>query len=128
MLTDIGLALRTVPFHIVLLPFISGWIVSSLSLWLAGRVVVGKRASLLGAFLITLIGPLIVGFSLLFTATFLGPILGALIALFVWLGLVKAIFQTGWLAAIGISILSIFMLMVVTLMVAGLLGIALLAF
>lgn len=108
-----------------LFSLIAGWIVASLTLFIAGKVVAGREATLKEAFLIALVGPFLVTFSWYFSVYFIHPLIGLFIAFIVWIGVIKSFFGVGWLAAIAIALLASFLLLVVALISALLLGITL---
>jgi hypothetical protein len=96
-------------------------IIVSPSLWLAGRVVVGKeKAKFTDAILIVVIGVII---GAVFGSLFTG-IIAALIQFIVWLALVRHFFDCGWGAAFGITLLMIVIFVVIA-AVLGLAGFAL---
>jgi len=99
-------------------------IVISLVLWASGRALVGKeKAKFTDAIWITVLG-LIVGA----VVQNIVPFLGWLLALIIWLALIRHFFDTGWGRAFLIALLAI-IIFVVTAVVLGLLfGIALLGF
>ena len=72
-------------------------------LWLAGEIVVGRRVTFVEALGIAAVGTFLVGASIAFLPGFIGLIVGLLIFLL----LVKHYFKTGWLGAIGVSIMAI---------------------
>jgi hypothetical protein len=102
------------------------WIIVSIPVYFAAKLVVGSRASFGGALLATLIGPIIfavVSYVILyFTHSIYG---GGLIALFIafiaWLWVYKAAFHTGWLHAFAIAILAIIIAIVIIALFAFLL-------
>ena len=108
------------------------WLIVSLAVFFAARVVAGSKATFGRALGLVLVGVVIIGlFSVVVSAvgSFAGPaglIVGSIIAFILWLGLIKSFFHTGWLAALGIALLAYFMLIVVVLLIvfaAGLMGI-----
>ena len=111
-----------------LVPLILGWIVTSLVLFIAGRIVSGREATLGEAFMIALVGPILIGITMLITKSFFGPLLSLLIAFIIWIWTIKTVFDIGWGAAFLISILSSITLVVVIVITAILLGIASLLF
>src|SRR2546426_9468557 len=66
-------------------------------LWLAGEIVVGRRVTFGEALAIAGVGTFLVG-GILFV---LPSLLGLLLGFFLFLGLVRHYFKTGWLGAFG---------------------------
>ncbi len=111
------------PIIVGLLSIIVGWIVAALSLFFAGRVVSGKEASFGEALLIALVGPIIVGIVGSISTFLLGPIIGLLLSLLIWLWVIKSVFGIGWGSAFVISILALFMFIVAVAVVSLALGV-----
>ncbi len=104
--------------------FIIEVIVISAVLWASGRVLVGKeKAKFTDAIWITVLG-LIVGA----VVENVVPFVGWLLALIVWLALIKHFFDTGWGKAFLIALLAIIIFIVVAVALGLLFGIALLGF
>jgi len=84
-------------------------------LWLSGRAVVGReKAKFTDAIWIVVLGTIIGGiFGFFFTG-----IIAAIIQLLIWLAAVKHFFDTGWLAALGISILAVIIFAVIAVILA----------
>ncbi|MEM2864748.1 MAG: hypothetical protein QXR65_05720 [Candidatus Bathyarchaeia archaeon] len=86
-----------------LLAFIAKLVLLTLVLWIVGRSTVGgDKAKFTDAFWIALIGS-VVG-SLISQWI---PYIGFLIVLVLWLALIKHFFDTGWLGALGIALVSV---------------------
>ena len=98
------------------------WIIVSVPVWIAAKILTGGRAKFSRAMLVTALGPIIYGivffiFSALLT-TVIGdptvPIMIAFILAFIaWIGVFKKGFDTGWLRALGIAILAIIVFAVI---------------
>jgi hypothetical protein len=86
-----------------LVVFIIYLLIIGFVLWLAGEIVVGRRVTFVEALGIAAVGTFLVGASI----TFLPGLIGLLVGLLVFLLLVKHYFKTGWLGAIGVSIMAI---------------------
>src|SRR6266852_9109765 len=86
-----------------LVVFIIYLLIIGFVLWLAGEIVVGRRVTFVEALGIAAVGTFLVGASIVFLPGFIGLIVGLL----VFLLLVKHYFKTGWLGAIGVSIMAI---------------------
>ncbi|MCX8176232.1 MAG: hypothetical protein N3E48_03240 [Candidatus Bathyarchaeota archaeon] len=98
------------------------WVIVSLAVYFAGRVIVGEKAKFTRSLLLTLVGVVIVSLFFIFTVTLLGRTISFMLTMIIWLWLIKSFFNTGWLAALGIAILSIFMFIVVLLILGFILG------
>ncbi|PVX24131.1 MAG: hypothetical protein CW691_08580 [Candidatus Bathyarchaeum sp.] len=80
--------------------------------WLAGRALVGKeKAKFLDAIWIVILGTLIGG---IFSYFEIIGLIALLIQLIVWIGLVKHFFDTDWIKAFIISVLTIIILVVIS--------------
>ncbi|OLB68338.1 hypothetical protein AUI06_11305 [archaeon 13_2_20CM_2_52_21] len=86
-----------------LVVFIIYLIIIGFVLWLAGEIVVGRRVTFVEALGIAAVGTFLVGASI----AFLPGLIGILVGLLVFLLLVKHYFKTGWVGAIGVSIMAI---------------------
>lgn len=90
-------------------------------LYLAGLVVVGgKRALFTDAFLISLLGTVL---STLFFLFIPYSLIALFLSIFVWLLLIKRLYETGWLSAIAVGILAIIIFLVVVILLALVFGI-----
>jgi hypothetical protein len=106
-----------------LFTFIVGLIVLTIIFYVAGRVVVGgKKALFSDAFVISLLGTIVMNVCLYF----FHPLVGAILSLIVWLLLIKHYYETGWLGAIAVAIMAVIVSMVITILLGILLGISLL--
>jgi len=106
-----------------LFSFIVGLIVLTLVFYIAGRVVVGgKKALLSDAFVISLLGTIVMNVCLYF----LGLLVGAILSLIVWLLLIRHYYETGWLGAIAVAIMAVIVSVVIAILLGILLGISLL--
>ncbi|MBO3803147.1 MAG: hypothetical protein JTT11_04635 [Candidatus Brockarchaeota archaeon] len=87
------------PVHgnLAVVHFLAVWLVSSFLLWLSARVFVGKKASFVVSAVAALVG----------AATFSlssGRLLFTLIALALWLFVLKSLFNVGWAKALLIAV------------------------
>ncbi|MEM2937327.1 MAG: hypothetical protein QXJ63_02120 [Candidatus Bathyarchaeia archaeon] len=90
-------------------------------LYLAGRIVVGgKRALFSDAFIIALLGTVL---SALFVAFVPYSLIAILLSIFVWLLLIKRFYETGWLGAIAVGIISVIIFIAVLVLIALVFGI-----
>jgi hypothetical protein len=84
--------------------------------YLAGLIIVGgRRARLSDAFLIALLGTIIGVIMALFIPSYL---LLLIIQIIVWLGLIKHFYETSWLGALAVAILSVIVFIVVLFILA----------
>jgi hypothetical protein len=86
-----------------LIVFIIYLLVIGFVLWMAGEIVVGRRVTFGEALGIAGVGTFLVGAAV----AFLPGLIGLAIGLVIFLLLVKHYFKTGWLSAIGVSIMAI---------------------
>lgn len=101
-----------------LLNFVLGLIILTIIFYIAGRAVVGKKRALFSdAFVISLLGTIVMNVCL----NFFGLLVGAILSLIVWLLLVKHYYETGWLGAIAVGIMA----MIVSIAILVILGILL---
>ncbi|MFZ0965210.1 MAG: hypothetical protein WAN82_01095 [Candidatus Bathyarchaeia archaeon] len=105
----------------LLVLFLVNLLILAVVLYLAGLVVVGKKRALLtDAFIISLLGTVL-------STVFFMFIPYRLIALFLgiitWLLLIKRLYETGWIGAIGVGILAIIIFLAVTVLLALAFGI-----
>ncbi len=104
-----------------LIAFIIYLLVVGFVLWAAGEIVVGRRVTFGQAFAIAGAGTFLVLATLLLLG---GGLLGLLVAFLVFLALIRHYFKTGWLAAIGVTIMAVIVVVVIV-FVLGLLAIGL---
>ncbi|MBS7621067.1 hypothetical protein KEJ32_03000 [Candidatus Bathyarchaeota archaeon] len=85
-------------------------------LYVAGLIVVGrKRALFSDAFIISLVGTVL---TTLFTIFIPYPLIALILSVFVWLVLIKRLFETGWLGAIAVGILAIIIYLAILVLLA----------
>ncbi|KXB05015.1 hypothetical protein AKJ50_01830 [candidate division MSBL1 archaeon SCGC-AAA382A13] len=95
----------------VLINLLLGIVIVSPFLWASGRLLVGKeKAKFTDAIWIVVLGIIIGG---ILGVLFVG-VIAFVIQLLIWLGLIKYFFDCGWLKALAISILAVFIFMIVT--------------
>jgi hypothetical protein len=105
----------------LLIHLIVNIIILSPVLWIAGRLLAGKdKVKFTDAVWIVVLGTVIGG---IFQYFFSG-IIAALIVLFIWLALVKHFFDTGWLRALVIAIVTILIWIVIAVIIGIIIGIA----
>lgn len=101
------------------------WIIVSIPVYISAKVLTGGRARFVQALGATLLGPLIYAGVFFATSVTLGAIAGGLamlpallLSLIAWFWVYRASFKTGWLAAIGISILAVIVFFVAGLIIS----------
>ena len=95
--------------------------VLALVLYLAGLIVVGRRRALpTDAFLISLLGTVL---STLFFIFIPYRVVALFLSIVVWLLLIKRFFETGWLEAIAVGILTVIVFLAITVVLALIFGI-----
>lgn len=100
---------------ITLIPTLLGlWIIVSIPVYVAARVVTGGMARFTQAMGATILGPAAYLAVITVSTAILGSIVGGIatlpaviLALLAWLWIYKASFKIGWLAATGIAVLAI---------------------
>jgi len=101
--------------------FFVNLLVLTIVLYLAGLVVVGKKRALLSdAFMISLVGTVL---STVFFMFIPYRLVALLLGIITWLLLIKRLYETGWIGAIGVSILAVIIFLAVTLLLARAFGI-----
>jgi hypothetical protein len=91
-------------------------------LYVAGLIVVGAKRALLGeAFLISLLGTVL---STLFLVFISYRWVALALSVIVWLLLIKHLYETGWLGAIAVSILTVMIFLAIAVILALFFGIA----
>jgi len=125
---EIGLALG---IALLLSILIGAWIILSIPVYISARLITMKRIAFTKAMLATLVAPLLyaiiaVGSLLLMDSIGVIAIVLALIAApMAWLWAYKSLFDTGWLRALGITILSVVLLVISIWLVSSLMSIIL---
>jgi len=110
-----------------LLSFIVLLIIPTIIFYIAGRVVVGKKRALLrDAFVISLLGIIVMYVCLTFFASayVFGLSVGAILSLIVWLLLIRHYYETGWLGAIAVGIMAVIISIVILIILGSLLKIS----
>jgi len=102
----IGQELTVEPLVGQLLTFVLGLIILTIVFYIAGRVVVGKKRALFSdAFVISLLGTIVVNIVSLFMPR--APLIGLILSLVIWLLLIKHYYETGWLGAFAVAVLAV---------------------
>lgn len=103
------------------------WIIVSIPVWVAARILAMGRVSFSRAMLVTALGPIVSAivffiFAALLTAIVGDPtlpvIIGLIVAFVAWIGVFKRGFHTGWIRALGIAILAIIVFAIIGLIIS----------
>lgn len=109
--TEITLIAVTVIIGLLVL-----WIIVSIPVWAAAKILTAGRVKFSRAMLVTAVGPIVYATVFFISATVLSAaigdltlpiIIGFIIAFIAWIWVFKKGFHTGWLRALGIAILAI---------------------
>jgi hypothetical protein len=100
----------------IILEIIVGAIILAPVLWVVGRAIVGKTASLMHAIWIVVLGVIINAV----LGALVHGLLGLLVTLVVWVALIKVFFKTGWGKAAIVGIVAIIVLAVIAVVLAAL--------
>jgi hypothetical protein len=116
-LPGIGIGAALVGFLVV---FIIYLLIMGFILYLAGKVVVGRRVTFGEAIAVAAAATFLVTGAIILLAPFIG-LFAYLIGVLIFLGLVKRYFRTGWLSAVGVGIMAI-VVAIILIFVLGLLA------
>jgi hypothetical protein len=113
-----------------LVGFIILWVLVSVPVYLAGKVVTSGQSTLGDAMIATVFGPIVyvvtlLVVNLLFTAL-IGPtayIVALVLAFIAWVGVFKASFGTGWFSSLAIALLAILVYAAISTLFGILLGV-----
>jgi hypothetical protein len=100
------------------------WIIISIPVYIAAKLVAGPNATIGRAMGATLIGPIVFTIVVLLGGMLFGSgagvtLLALIVAFLAWLWVYKEIFRTGWLGSLGIAILSV----IATIIIAAILAV-----
>ena len=100
----------------VIVGLIALWIIVTVPVWIAAKILTLGKARFIRAMLVTAVGPIVYAIVFFVSASVLAfafgdPVLPAVIAFIIafiaWIGVFKKGFDTGWLRALAIAILAI---------------------
>ncbi len=105
------------------------WIIVSIPVYIAGKIVTAGESTLGDAMIATLFGPIVYTITLFLVDYFLGALLGSnsyilalILAFIAWLWVFKASFKTGWLKAFAIAALAILVFAAISILFGAVLG------
>ena len=99
----------------VLIGLVALWILVSIPVWIAAKILTLGRAKFTRAMLVTAVGPIVYAVVFIASSAILSVAFGEstwfltvalIIAFIAWIGVFKKGFDTGWLRALGIAILA----------------------
>ena len=99
----------------VLIGLVVLWIVVSIPVWIAAKILTLGRAKFTRAMIVTAVGPVVYALVFLASSAILSVAFGEsswllalalVIAFIAWIGVFKRGFDTGWLRALGIALLA----------------------
>ena len=115
--TEIALIAASVIIGLLVL-----WIIVSIPVWIAAKILTAGRVKFTRAMLVTALGPIVYAIVFFVSAALLAAIvgdptvpviIGFIVAFIAWIGVFKKGFDTGWLRAFGIAILAIIVFAVI---------------
>lgn len=99
------------------------WIIVSIPVYIAGKIVTAGESTLGDAMVATLFGPITYAITLFVVDFFLGALIGSgayiwalVLAFIAWVWVFKASFKTTWLGALAIAILAILVFAVISIL------------
>jgi len=99
------------------------WIIVSIPVYIAGKIVTADESTLGDAMVATLFGPITYAITLFVVDFFLGALIGSgayiwalVLAFIAWVWVFKASFKTTWLGALAIAILAILVFAVISIL------------
>jgi hypothetical protein len=114
---------------IIIIGLVILWIIVSIPVYAAGKIVTNGKSTLGEAMAATLLGPIVYVIVLVGVRFFLGAIIGKgayiwayIFAFIAWIGVYKSTFKTGWLGALAIAILAIILFVVLAIIIGALFG------
>jgi hypothetical protein len=115
---------------IIIIGLVIVWIIVSIPVYIAGKVVTSGKSTFGEAMLATLFGPIVYAIVLVVVDFLLGAIIGSgayiwafILALIAWIGVYKSTFRTGWLGAIAIGILAAIIFLILGIIIVALFGV-----
>lgn len=102
------------------------WVVVSIPVWIAAKILTGGRAKFTRAMLVTAVGPIVYAIVFFVSAALLSITLGdrailtvisSIFAFVAWIAVFKKAFDVGWLRAFGIAILATIVFVIIGLII-----------
>lgn len=99
----------------VIIGLIALWIIVTIPVWIAAKILTLGKAKFTRAMLVTAVGPIVYGIVFFISAALLTVALGGstmpaiiafILAFIAWIGVFKKGFDTGWIRALAIAILA----------------------
>ncbi|MGQ9781099.1 MAG: hypothetical protein ACUVQ8_02430 [Nitrososphaeria archaeon] len=114
----LGLTLAAI--IILLIGLIILWIIVSIPVYFAGKIITGGRCSLGSAMAVTLLGPIVYFVVFVVASFFLGALIGKgahvwamILAFLAWLSVYKLSFRASWIEALATAVLAIAIFVVI---------------
>ncbi len=105
------------------------WIIVSIPVYIAAKIVTAGESTLSDAMFATLFGPTIYAVTMFLVDYFLGALIGSgayiwalILAFIAWIWVFKASFKTGWLKALAIALLAILVFAAISMLFGAVLG------
>jgi hypothetical protein len=120
--TEIALTAAAVIIGLIVL-----WVIVSIPVWIAAKLLTLGRAKFTRAMLVTAVGPIIYAIVFFISATLLTVAIGNLtlpviiafiVAFIAWIWVFKKGFDTGWLRALGIAFLAVIVFAVIGVLIS----------
>ncbi len=111
----------------VIIGLIVLWVIVSIPVWIAAKLLTLGRARFTRAMLVTAVGPIIYAIVFFISATLLTAAIGNLtlpviiafiVAFIAWIWVFKKGFDTGWLRALGIAFLAVIVFAVIGVLIS----------
>jgi hypothetical protein len=109
----------------LIVQIIVGIIIVAPVLWLAGRALVGRKAKFSHAAWIVVLG-IIIG--VVVGDLIHSDLISSILMFFIWLGLIRIFFETGWLKAFAIAIVAVIIFVIIVVALAIIFGLGILGF
>lgn len=136
-LTSTILAFKIIPTNLspmnlilIFIGLVILWIIVSIPVYIAGKIVTAGKSTFAEAMVATLFGPIVFIIVLTVVDFFLGEIIGTsafiwayILAFIAWLWVYKASFHTGWLRALALAIIAVIVFVVLSIILGAIFGI-----
>jgi hypothetical protein len=105
------------------------WVIVSIPVWISAKILRAKQAKFTSAMLVTAFGPIIYGIVYFVSTRILSSVLsptgnsvnmiGIVIAFIAWIYVFKRGFKTGWIRALGITIVAIVVFVIIGIIISS---------